>query len=509
MLRGMTVDLEQKHPDYRAYEPDWELMRDAYRGERVVKTKGTRYLPYTSSQIEDGAGTNDSRAVGNQAYNAYRMRARFSNFVRESVQMAIGMMHSQPAEFILPSSMEQIKSARGESLQVLLRRIHTEQLVSGRIGLFVDLPQNPPPDKDMPYIATYLPERIINWDSESDPEELNLVILNETEYERKADFTWETERKHRVLVLGEARPNELTGRYRQALVRGDEQSFSEQLLREPSWRGRTLDYIPFFFANSCDITSDVDEPPLLDLANMCMTLYRMSADYHQNLFMQGQDTFVTIGGAFDEKDRVRTGAGARLDLPENGDAKYVGVTSQGLTEQREALIMYEQRAGTMGSQTLDSVSRERESGDSLKMRVAARTADLHQVADAGALALEHALKACAEFMGENPDSVEVRANHEFGEMPLTGQTMVEMATARNLGFPISAKSMHELAKKRRMTTLTLEEEMAAAREEEAEDHPFKKAESGDRAGAEQNQEGQDTDQDQDARAQVGANRGDG
>ena len=50
--------------------------------------------------------------------------------------------------------------------------------------------------------------------------------------------------------------------------------------------------------NSCDVVSDVDDPPLLDLGNACMTIYRSDADYRQNLFMQGQDTFVTIGGGF-------------------------------------------------------------------------------------------------------------------------------------------------------------------------------------------------------------------
>lgn len=505
----MPISIESKHPEYSEMYADWRLMRDAYRGERVVKSRNTIYLPYTSSQMEDGAGTRTD-ATGERAYQSYKMRARFPNFVRESVQMAIGMMHSQPAEFILPPSMQNIRSSKGEDLQTLLRRIHTEQLVTGRIGLFVDLPVRPTPETDQPYIATYIPERIINWDDGTKegtvPQRLNLVVLDESEHERSDFFSWEIERKHRVLVLGDIQPNEQRATYRQGLFR-DDMGFSEEVLTVPTWRGNTLSHIPFFIANSGDVVPEVDEPPLLDLANMCMTIYRMTADWHQNLFMQGQDTFVTIGGSFDETERVRTGAGARIDLPENGDAKYVGVTSGGLTEQRSALEMYERRAGTMGAQTLDSVSRERESGDSLRIRTSARTADLRQVNESGALALQDALRSIAEFMGENPESVEVRPNKEFGEAQLTGQTMVEMATARNQGFPISARSMHEIARKRQMTSLTWEEEIRAAREEEEiEDFPFRKLDNGDRAGADQNQEGEDTDDEQSARAQVGARR---
>jgi hypothetical protein len=218
-----------------------------------------------------------------------------------------------------------------------------------------------------------------------------------------------------------------------------------------------------------------------------MTIYRSDADYRQNLFMQGQDTFVTIGGGWDETDEIRVGAGSRIDLPQGGDAKYVGVTSSGLSEQRQALENLERRAATMGAQMLDSVSRERESGESLRIRVSARTADLNTIADTGAAGLEHILKIAAEWMGEDPDEVTVIPNKEFGQMPLTGQTMVEIATARNLGWPISAKSMHDLSRKRRMTTKTFEEEVAEAEKEaNIERFVFAKKDSGDRAALQPN-----------------------
>jgi hypothetical protein len=115
------------------------------------------------------------------------------------------------------------------------------------------------------------------------------------------------------------------------------------------------------------------------------------------------------------------------------------------------------------------------------------------------MALEDILKTCAEWMGENPDEVKVTPNKEFGESPLTGQTMVEMATARTLGFPISAKSLHDLARKRKITALTFEEEMAASKLEEADDHPFKTPDTGDMAGSEQNSTGDDTGKEKSAR----------
>jgi hypothetical protein len=476
----MTGSLSTKHPSYASSITDWELMRDAYKGERQVKSKNITYLPLTAAHIADGA-VNSTTSAGYRNYLAYKQRARFPNFTREAIQMAIGMMHSQPPQIKLPKAMEGIKSRQGEPLEVLLRRINTEQLLTGRIGLMADLPTNPAPDADLPYLATYTAERIINWDDgrveQLVPQALNLVILDESEQQRGTDFTWSNKEKYRVLIIGSVEGNEETGLYQQGVF--VEQAFSPSGLMSPSWKGNTLQKIPFVMINSCDISSDVDDPPLLDLGNLCMAIYRADADYRQNLFMQGQDTFVTIGGNFQEEDDVRVGANARLDLPQGGDAKYVGVQSSGLSEQRQALETLEARAGSMGAQVLDSVSRQRESGDSLRIRVAARTADMNQIADTGASGLEEILKTCAEWMGEDPNEVQVIPNKEFGDMPLTGQTMVEISTARNLGWPISAKSMHDLARRRRLTTKTYEEEVAEAKKEDGNDaFPFPKQGNG-------------------------------
>lgn len=457
-------------------------MRDAYKGSRQVKNKAALYLPPTQSHVLDGWSKGAS-TVGQVAYEAYKLRARFPNFTREAVQMAIGMMHSQPPIIELPKAMKGIKTSKGEPLESMLRKINTEQLITGRVGVMADLPTNPLPGEDIPYLTTYVTERIINWDDgrtdQIVPQTLNFVVLDETENQRIAGFEWENKEKYRVLIMGDELDNETSGLYVQGVF--EAQLYDKKNLKAPTWRGRILDKIPFVFVNSCDITSDVDDPPLLDLGDICMAIYRGEADYRQNLYMQSQDTLITIGGGFDDTDKVRVGAGARIDLPLGADAKYIGVNSSGLQEQREALDRLSARAGSMGAQTLDTTSRERESGDSLRIRVAARTADMNQIVDAGALALENLLKICAEWMGEDPTEVQVKPNKEFGEMPLTGQTMVEMATARNLGFPISAKSMHDLARKRRMTSLSFEEEIAAAEKEEGDDFVFKKSATGDMA----------------------------
>lgn len=475
-----SINLSEKHPQYSIQVDNWVLMRDAYKGERQVKSKGQLYIFPTSGQVADGM--DNANQPGFKAYQAYVKRARFPNFVREAVQTAVGMMHSQPPKIQLPKELEGIKSSKGEDLAQLLRRINEEQLLLGRIGLLADIPTRS--SDPLPYIATYATERLINWDDGTVeglvPQVLNFVVLDESEYERSREtLGWSLQEKYRVLSLGSLHGNEISGTYRFGVFDTSDPDLSDESMREASIRGNKLTKIPFVIINSCDLVSDPDEPPLMDLGNLCMTIYRGEADYRQNLFMQGQDTLVIIGGAHDEEDSVRTGAGSRIDVPVGGDAKYIGVESDGLSEQREALENDRARAGSMGAQSLDTVSRERESGASLNIRIAARTADLNQIALTGAAGLERLLRICAEWVGANPDEVKVEPNMEFGDHTITGQSMVEMQTARNLGYPISANSLHQVAFDRGLTKLTFEEEITKAEEEQS--GPFKRAETGDRA----------------------------
>lgn len=476
----MAVNLSEKHPQYQLQLENWMLMRDAYRGERQVKSKGTTYLPATSGQIADGMASPNQ--PGAKSYQAYLTRARFPNFVREAIQTAVGMMHSQPPKISLPKELEAIRSAKGETLPQLLRRINEEQLLTGRIGLMADVPTRAL--DPLPYLATYSTERLINWDDGTVeglvPQVLNFVVLDESEYERnKLNFGWTLEEKYRVLILGGINENDHDGVYKFGVFDTKEPALADGSLTSASIRGRVLNKIPFIVINSCDLVSEPDEPPIMDLGNLCMTIYRGEADYRQNLFMQGQDTLVIMGGVTDEEDDVRTGAGSRIDVPIGGDAKYIGVESDGLSEQREALENDRTRAGSMGAQSLDTVSRERESGTSLNIRIAARTADLNQIALTGAAGLEAILKICAEWVGANPEEVKVEPNLEFGDTQLSGQAMVEMQTARNLGFPISARSLHQVAFDRGLTKLTFEEEQKRAEEEK--NTIFKVLATGDRA----------------------------
>lgn len=475
--------LDSTHPQYDAHVDEWVQMRDLYKGETAVKAKGVEYMPATSGMLLDGMNSGD---IGFQAYEAYLKRAVFPDYVREGVEALVGLLHQKAPNIELPAALEPLRekaTVHGEPLEALLRRINEEQLVTGRLGLLLDLPSGTVGPETLPYIAMYAAEAVRNWDDGEAGEgvtNLDFVMLDESGYIRKQDFEWEALTKYRLLLLGyeegeDGEPVTTDPVYRVGVfenVGGGKPEYNPTQIMTPVFRGAPLDEIPFVFVNTKDIVSEPDIPPLMGLGRLCLAIYRGEADYRQNLYMQGQDTLVVIGGTNDpdaapgEDGALRTGAGSRIDVDLGGDAKYIGVTSQGLSEQRQAIEGDRKRAEMKAAQLI-STQNNQESGEALKTRIAAQTATLNQIAKAGAEGLANLLRKAAKWIGANPDEVKVEPNLEFADFNLSGQEIVHLMTARSMGAPLSKESIHALMFERGITKLDYETEIDKIEEEDA------------------------------------------
>lgn len=453
--------LDSKHPDYTYYLPDWIVLRDLYEGERQIKAKGTEYLPATAGMELDGMKTTQD---GYKAYESYKMRAVFHDYIREAVEMYIGLMSLQPPTITLPASMEPLRdvcSVQGESIELLLRKINVEQLITGRVGILADLPKDPTDiNKVLPRLSLYYAETVHNWNDSIDSEgqsKLDLVIINESEYQLDPlNLNWDLKEKYKVLTIQD-------GKY----VQGNYTSkdFLQDDLFPIMYRGKTLNELPFVFVNTKDIISCPDSPPLLGLASLTLAIYRGEADYRHNLYMQGQDTLVIIGNVRNPDDKpnqnpeaIRTGAGSRIDVDIGGDAKYIGVSSAGLSEQRNCLDNDKKRATVKSGQLISTFNAKEESGKALTTRIAAQTATLNQIAHAGAEGLQKALRKVAMWIGANPEEVVVKPNVQFADLELNAQEIVYLMTARSMGAPISLETIHALMAERDITKFDYDKE---------------------------------------------------
>lgn len=459
--------VNQTHPLYDAKIQDWQLVRDAFDGEQKVKDEGQKYLPATPGQITDGIMSGNTMALAN--YDSYKKRAVFPDFFTMGVSTLVGILDAKEAQIDLPPDMEYLRKKAmltGEGLNALLRKIHQEQLISGRLGAMADMPKNPVQSNPQQYIEIYEAEKIINWDNGNFNEGfdiLNLVVLDESGRERYDDYQWKDVKKYRVLTLGALSENEPLGTYKQATTMPEEDGGTENLtFTAPMYKGTALQEIPFVFIGPKDISIEPDVPPLIGLARLCMQIYRAEADYRHTLFMQGQDTLVIVGGVrgtTGNDSAIRVGAGARLDIEVGGDAKYVGIGANGLPEQRMSLEADRSLAAVRTGQLLAPGKMSMESGEALKTRIAAQTATLTSVAISSAGALEQLLRKVAVWRGSDPELVKVSPNLDFTNIAMAAQDLVQMMTAKNLGFPLSYKTLHDVAKDRGMTRNDFDKEM--------------------------------------------------
>lgn len=433
--------LDSKNPLYTEFAEDWQTMRDCYRGERVVKSRNTTYLPATSGMIHDGMA---GGSPGWKAYQAYKLRALFPDETRQAVETLLGMLHHKPASFELPPELEYLRekaTPQGETLQQLLRRINEQQLVTGRLGLLLDLPNtlgvNPNP---APYITLYHAEHIINWGLNSE-----FVVLDESGWEPGPDMEWQQVTRYRVL--------DATGASLRVRVgSGDD---IEEIT--PQIKGETLRKIPFAFINAKDTTPTPDDPPLIGLAKLCLCTYRGEADYRQALFLQGQATLVVEGAT---EDNYRVGAGASILLNSVGKAYFLEVSGAGLSEMRQALENDKTLASAKAAQLVDRASHDAASGDALRVRLSGQTATLQQIAKTAAAGLEERLKEAAEWVGADPAQVKVTPNTDFIDDLMTGQDLLAYVQAARAGAPLSDASIHALALRRGVTTMQLQDELA-------------------------------------------------
>lgn len=463
----MAVDT--KHPEYASRITDWEQMSHCYAGERTIKAFGEKYLPATEGMRLDGMGDNQD---GKKAYDAYVARAVYPDFVKQGIEAMVGIMHREAPRIELPEKMKPLLdrfTSNGESMVMFLRRLNEYQLLHGRAGLLVEAPAKA---GDLPFVALYAAPRVINWDDgtiSQGKQALEFVVLDESANERTGSFEWEFKNRFRVCmmsnssaILQQADQSAATagGVYQVTVLEGTDANIGAAEWKQPSIQGNTLTSIPFVFVNTKDLVSSPDDPPLMGLSNLCLAIYRGEADFRQNLHMQGQDTFVIIGA--DDEKKTRLGAGARVELPRDGDAKFVGVSADGLSAQKECIDADKTLAGEMTSRLFDSTGTSYQSGEALRIRVSAKTATLKTIALTSAEALKQVLVIIAQWLGLSEADVKkivVEPNTDFVDTSAASRTSLELAQAAQMGFPISQKSMHRFAVQQGLTVLTFEQEM--------------------------------------------------
>lgn len=463
--RTRVGDVKAHHPDLGIVLQDYAECRDAVAGSTTVKGRGIQYLPMPS-------GFNGSTKPL-EMYEAYKMRAQFPDLLAPTIQGMLGIIHHGEAQIegleegSPLEDMWESATPDGLPLESLHRKITEEILTVGRVALLADLP---PEGSDIPWVATYSAESLINWS-----ESRNFFVLEE-DYRVRSGYNWDAKKRYRVLEL-------IDDVYQVEVVDEDghpiaefadvenqdvEEGVATSVVVPQARGGKRMEEIPLVVAGSRDLSLTPDQIPMIGVTRAAFAIYRLDADYRHQLFMSGQETLFYIGLAKEDvPDYV--GAGVGIAIPEGGDAKYVGPSGSGIQAHKEAIADERANAAEAGSRMFAvGDKKSAESGEALRIRARAGSATLVSVAQTSASALETVLRHCAVLVGYDPEKIIVKPNLNFLDTDMSpdeANKMVELW----MNKVISYETLYANLQRGRIASeeRTAEEEQELVAEEEA------------------------------------------
>ena len=385
------------HPSYKDRHLQWITCRDTYDGERAIKAIEHReqYLPRLGGQ--EG-----------RDYENYIARAVFHPVVGTVINGRVGQVFYKSPQFEMDKNI--VEWGNGEvtklrqNLNGAIKTILKEVLAVGRVGVLVDMNR----EGGEPYLCIYKAEDITNWYQEDDG--ITHITLCEYPVESRTEddgkYVSEIVKQYRHLMINDE------GRYSQIVYRMIEGDLLVVDEIEPTQNGVPLDFIPFTFINSADISPMCDKPPLLDLATLNISHFRNSADYEQVLHMLAVPT--PYGTGLDDDEALDTLGPLNFKAIRNENAKLglLEFTGAGTESLKEAMAEKMSVMASIGGSLVQKQRRQVESAETARIRTASETSALETICDTVEQGSEQFLGHVAHWMGWN-DDIEVTLNRDF------------------------------------------------------------------------------------------------
>lgn len=403
-------ELQEKLPYYM-------LIDDCLKGEQIVKSKRNLYLPVPNEQ---------DNTVDSNRYADYIKRAVFYNVTARTLSGITGLVYLKDANYKLPSLLEPLKTdctGEGISLPQLSKRALRWGMSFGRAGLFVDYPEvtdsatetDIASGKIQPIFRLYKAEDIRNWRTTvvNGKVVLSLLVLRETFVEEKDEFVNQEKVRYRVLRL-------------------ENNAFTVEIIEDRTFKsvskvtpidskGEPFTEIPFFFVGAENNDSEIDHPPLYDMAILNIAHYRNSADYEESTYTVGQPT-IWYSGVSEEwatgvlGGKMYIGGRGGLALPEGGNCGILQVAPNMIS--KEAMDQKEEQMLALGAKLVQSTSGNRTTATEAQLNDASETSILVNVAKNVSDAFTLGLRMACRYVGANPEEVEfaLQADLEITKM---------------------------------------------------------------------------------------------
>lgn len=423
-----------QHPEYIKMLPKWARCRVAASGQDAVHAAGPEYLPKLVDQEQS-------------EYDAYKARATFYNATWRTISGLQGMLFRKPAAIKMPETVEKLckdVNMSGESLHMFSMKATAECLITGRFGIFVDYPvvdlqtmtQADATALNLrPMLKGYMAESIVNWKAGvvKNAVVLTMVVLQEWVQVATDEFGSENKEQWRVLDLAphpdiQGSPNYYRVRIFELNDKGEDVLISTAY---PVINAKMIDYVPFYFVGADSVSWDVDEPPMIDLVDVNMAHYRVTADYEHGCHFTGLPTPVISGFQSDNKDqKFYIGSTSAWVFPRSeAKAFFLEFTGAGLKALESNLARKENQMAVLGARMLEGQQNRGESENTTTLNLGGEQATLSSLGEAVSIGIERALNTFAVFAAVKDAEVKYRLNKDFFPMPMTALTLTAIVAA--------------------------------------------------------------------------------
>ncbi len=436
------MSVNSQHPEYANLIDKYQRCRDVAKGQDAVHAKGTKYLPsLTDQEIDD--------------YNAYKLRASFFNATWRTISGLTGMLFRKPPQVEVPESvapMLETVTDDGQTVELFVRKIVEECLITGRVGVFVDFPVANPvvtqADAALlnlrPTMEAYQAESIINWKESviNNRRVLTMVVLVEENEVGGDEFDCTTETQYRVLDL-------LNGVYRVRLFRVNKTTQQDEQIGTdifPTMASKTMDFIPFYFLSSDDTEICPDDPPLIDLVDLNLAHYRVVADYEHGCHFTGLPTGYVTGHTLDAEDKIYIGSQSMLVFP-NSETQvgFLEFSGAGLAALERNLDRKEQQMAVLGARMLEGQKKAVETAEVASIHRQGENSQLANMSKAISLGFRKALQTFSDWANGSGEVV-FQLNQDFFPMPMDAPTLTALVSAWQMGA-ISKETLFEKLQK--------------------------------------------------------------
>lgn len=435
--------VETLHGDYERLQDQWQRCRDTAEGSDSVKHRKGKYLPPLDSHKKDGGGPK---------YYEYLLRALFYGAMGRTVAGLSGAIFQKAPGInnLTDKVKEDLKDVTltGEPLEQFALQVTKEYLITGRYGILVDMASEEA-TKPRPYWVGYRAEDIVNWrfTRMGGDQELSLVVLREyiEDPEAKDEFSVDQVIQYRVLRLNNIESK--TGTYYTQQLYIEQESKEGNKRKEfvggpvlmPMRRGAALDFIPFALPWA------VNQPPLVDLADVNLSHYRGSADLKHGLHFTALPTPWVSGQTGEGSKALAIGSGVAWSLEKDGKAGMLEFTGSGLGAIRTDLEDMQNLMATLGARLLQPPPKYAETALSVSMRHSSDYASLRTLAHIVEQQLTFALQIHSWWLGTETLVAEVKAeiqlNKVFFDQSITADELRALLLALQ-GNAISYKTFY-------------------------------------------------------------------